>query len=128
MPLIQTNWRPIIFFSIVLAQKIYDEAFISNQDFSLIYPFYESKHIAVLENKFLELMKYNTVIKFSTYSKYYLELKSLLPSDDILKPLDKISFSIMEKQSKYLQDKFKTKSKTGSSNKQLGENTKYVIN
>lgn len=128
MPLIQTNWRPTIFFSILLAQKIYDEAFISNHEFSIIYPFFEPKHISFLENKFVELMKYNTIIKFSTYSKYYLELKNILQDDNILKPLNKVSFNNMEKQTKYLQDKFRTKSKTSTSNKQLGENSCYVIN
>jgi len=129
MPLLQSNWRPIIFISIIISQKIWDEAFINNKDFSSIYPFFESRHISCLELKFLELMKYNTIIKFSTYTKYYLELKSVLPEENILKPLDSNSFKFMENQTKYLQDKFRTKSKTNSSSfKQIGENTNYVIN
>lgn len=128
MPLVACNWRSMIFFAILTAQKIYDEAYISNTEYHYVYPFFETNQIACLENKFLELMKYNTIIKFSTYTKYYLELKTLLPEEDILKPLDQLSFKSFEKHSKILQEKFKTRSKTGPNNKEAGESTVFVIN
>jgi hypothetical protein len=128
MPLIQTNWRPIIFLSILISQKIWDEAFISNKEFSALYPFFESWQIANLEIKFIELMKYNTIIKFSTYAKFFLELKTLLPEENILKPLDSLSFKSFEQKTQYLQEKFKNKSRTEKSSKMFGENTNYVIN
>ena len=88
MPLLPTNWRPLVLISLMIAQKMWDDKFLSNQDFSYIYPFFDIGQVNKLEMKFLELIQYNTHIKFSIYTKYYLELKSLVPEEFPLKPMD----------------------------------------
>ena len=36
-----TNWRPMVFVSLMISQKIWDDKYLSNGDFSYIYPFFE---------------------------------------------------------------------------------------
>ena len=53
MPLLQTSWRPIILISLMVAQKMWDDKYLSNSDFSTIYPFFDNKQLNVFEMKFL---------------------------------------------------------------------------
>ena len=80
-----------------------------------------------LELKFLELIQYNTHIKFSTYTKYYLELKAVEP-DFPLKPMDVFTKAKLEHQSKNMEEKLKKNAKTSKDAKEAGQNTVYVIN
>jgi hypothetical protein len=127
MPLLPTNWRPLVLISLMIAQKMWDDKFLSNQDFSYIYPFFDIAQVNKLEMKFLELIQYNTHIKFSIYTKYYLELKSLVPEDFPLKPMDIFTMKKLENQSKGMEENLKKFGKTGDS-KVSGQNTVHVIN
>ena len=127
MPLLPTSWRPLVLIALMVAQKMWDDKYLSNSDFSTIYPFFDNKQLNTLEMKFLELIQYNTHIKFSIYTKYYLELKSLVP-DFPLKPMDVFTMAKLEKQSKGMEDNLKKNAKTSSENKEAGQNTVYVIN
>ena len=77
--------------------------------------------------KFLELIQYNTHIKFSIYTKYYLELKSLVPEEFPLKPMDIWTMHKLENQSKGMEQNLKKFGKTGDS-KVSGQSTVHVIN
>jgi hypothetical protein len=127
MPLLPTNWRPLVLISLMIAQKMWDDKFLSNQDFSYIYPFFEIAQVNKLEMKFLELIQYNTHIKFSIYTKYYLELKSLVPEEFPLKPMDIFTMQKLENQSKGMEENLKKFGKTGDS-KVSGQNSVHVIN
>lgn len=127
MPLLPTNWRPLVLISLMIAQKMWDDKFLSNQDFSYIYPFFDIAQVNKLEMKFLELIQYFTHIKFSIYTKYYLELKSLIPEEFPLKPMDIFTMQKLENQSKGMEENLKKFGKTGDS-KVSGQNTVHVIN
>lgn len=128
MPLLPTNWRPLVLVSLMVAQKMWDDKYLSNADFSYIYPFFDTKQINVLEMKFLELIQYNTHIKFSIYTKYYLELKSLVPEEFPLKPMDVFTMHKLESQSKAMEEKLKKNAKTSADQKEAGQSTNIVIN
>jgi hypothetical protein len=128
MPLLPSNWRPLVFISLMIAQKMWDDKYLSNADFSYIYPFFDTKQVNELEMKFLELIQYNTHIKFSIYTKYYLELKSLVPEDFPLKPMDAFTMQKLESQSKTMEDSLKKNAKTSADTKTAGQNTNMVIN
>lgn len=74
LPLQPTNWRPLILSSLLVAQKVWDDRYLSNDDFAYIYPFFVTKEINKLEQKFLDLINYNVTVKASLYAKYYYEL------------------------------------------------------
>ena len=128
MPLLPSNWRPLVFISLMIAQKMWDDKYLSNADFSYIYPFFDTKQVNELEMKFLELIQYNTHIKFSIYTKYYLELKSLVPEDFPLKPMDSFTMQKLENQSKSMEESLKKNAKTSADSKVSGQNTNMVIN
>ena len=128
MPLLPTNWRPLTLISLMIAQKMWDDKYLSNSDFSYIYPFFDTKQVNTLEMKFLELIQYNTHIKFSIYTKYYLELKSLVPEDFPLKAMDVFTSQKLENQSKNMEDSLRKNAKTSSDQKQSGQNTNLIIN
>lgn len=127
IPLLPTTWRPLVLVSLLVAQKMWDDKYLSNSDFSTIYPFFDNQQLNVLEMKFLENIQYNTHIKFSIYTKYYLELKAVEP-DFPLKPMDVFTQQKLESQSKNMEEKLKKNAKTSSDQKEAGQNTVYVIN
>jgi len=90
MPLHPTNWRPLILCSLLVAQKVWDDKYLSNADFAFIYPFFVTDEINRLEQKFLELIQYNVTVKSSLYAKYYFELRALFKNEAEfpLSPLD----------------------------------------
>ena len=126
IPLLPTTWRPLVLVSLMVAQKMWDDKYLNNSDFSTIYPFFDNEQLNKLELKFLELIQYNTHIKFSTYTKYYLELKAVEP-DFTLKPMDIYTKAKLENQSKTMEEKLKKNAKTSSNAKEAGQNTVYVI-
>ena len=65
MPLQPTNWRPLILCSLLVAQKVWDDRYLSNADFAFIYPFFVTDEINKLEKKFLELIQYLIVVLIS---------------------------------------------------------------
>jgi hypothetical protein len=106
---------------------MWDDKYLSNADFSFIYPFFNTKQLTMLEFKCLELIQYNTHIKFSIYMRYYLELKSLVPEDCPFKPMDVFTFATLERQSRQLEDNLKKNSKTSNDNKESGMGTHVVL-
>ncbi len=87
MPLHPTNWRPLVLCSLLVAQKVWDDRYLSNADFAFIYPFFTTEEINRLEQKFLELIQYNVTVKASLYAKYYYELRTLYKDNEKEFPL-----------------------------------------
>ena len=102
-----TNWRPLILVSLMVSQKVWDDKYLSNADFSYIYPFFDTIQLNLLEMKFLEVIQYNVYVKESLYTKFYLELKSLIPEDIPIKPMDLFSMKKLEAQSKNIEHNLK---------------------
>lgn len=78
--------------------------------------------------KFLEMIQYNVYVKDSLYTKYYLELKSLVPEDMPQKPMDLFTMSKLESQSKSLEENMKKNSKTSGDCKEYGQHSILIIN
>jgi hypothetical protein len=112
----------------MVSQKVWDDKYLSNADFSYIYPFFDTTQLNLLEMKFLEMIQYNVYVKDSLYTKYYLELKTLVPEETPLKPMDKFTMNKLESQSKTLEDNYKKFAKTSGDNKQPGQLSQLVIN
>ena len=91
-----TNWRPMVFVSLMISQKIWDDKYLSNGDFSYIYPFFEKNQLNILEMKFLEMIQYNVYVKLSVYMTFYLELKALVFENPVNKALSRFEVKKME--------------------------------
>ena len=123
-----TNWRPLIFVSLMMSQKIWDDRYLSNGDFSNIYPFFEKEDLNLLEMKFLEIIQYNVFVKLSIYMTFYLELRMLVKGQLTLKPLSKFQIKKMEH---LLCEKRIYKLRRNNSHGKLfeeGNKSNYVIN
>jgi len=107
MPLHPTNWRPLLLCAIMVAQKVWDDKYLSNADFAFIYPFFVTEEINKLEQKFLELLQYNVTVKSSLYAKYYFELRALFQneSDFGIKRLDDDEAKALESRSAKYKEK-----------------------
>jgi hypothetical protein len=90
-PLHPTNWRPLVLCSLLVAQKVWDDRYLSNADFAFIYPFFTTEEVNKLEQKFLELIQYNVTVKASLYAKYYFELRTLYKDTDKELPMTPLS-------------------------------------
>ncbi len=123
-----TNWRPIILVALMVSQKVWDDKYLSNADFSYIYPFFDTQQLNTLEMKFLEMVQYNVYVKDSLYTKYYLELKSLVPEETPVKPMDLFTMKKLESQSKMYEDEIKKNSRTCGENKEYGQLSNLIIN
>lgn len=117
MPLHPTNWRPLVLCSLLVAQKVWDDRYLSNADFAFIYPFFTTEEINRLEQKFLELIqyvgkvmgRYNVTVKASLYAKYYYELRTLYKDNDKefpLTPLNTVDAGKLEIRSHKYQEAF----------------------
>ncbi len=80
------TWRPIVLVSLQLAQKVWDDKSINNETLVQVYPFFTNKAFNIIEQVFIDKINFNTHVKFSQYTKYFLELKSfvLQLEDDII--------------------------------------------
>lgn len=112
----------------MVSQKVWDDKYLSNADFSYIYPFFDTVQLNMLEMKFLEMIQYNVYVKDSLYTKYYLELKSLMPEEVPSKPMNLFTLKKLECQSKTIEDNYKKNSKTMGESKQSGQGSLLVIN
>jgi hypothetical protein len=123
-----TNWKPLVLISLMTSQKVWDDKYLSNADFSYIYPFFDNQQLNLLEMKFLEMIQYNVYVKDSLYTKYYLELKSLMPEDTPSKPMDLFTMKKLEGQSKLMVESLKKHYKTVGDSKQSGQRSIVLIN
>lgn len=127
MSLQTTNWRPIVLVSLMVSQKVWDDKYLSNADFSYIFPFFDTSQLNLLEMKFLEMIQYNVYVKESMYTKFYLELKTLIQEEIPNKPMDTFTMKKLESQSKSIEEELILRWKTGEF-KLPGQSSNYVIN
>jgi hypothetical protein len=80
----------------MISQKIWDDKYLSNGDFSYIYPFFEKNQLNILEMKFLEMIQYNVYVKLSVYMTFYLELKTLVQDEIVNKAMSNYDFKKSE--------------------------------
>ena len=71
------NWRKILFISLIIASKIWDDDSLENFHYSQIFTHLKVGEINLLERTFLELINYKSFVKFSEYMKYYFAIKNL---------------------------------------------------
>lgn len=84
------NWRRIVFGSIIIATKVWEDESVWNVDFLDLFPLLTLNDLNNTENKFLELLQFNVLIHGSEYAKYYFELRALSQFDSFpLEPLNK---------------------------------------
>lgn len=84
------NWRRIVFGSIIIATKVWEDESVWNVDFLDLFPLLTLNDLNNTENKFLELLQFNVLIHASEYAKYYFELRALSQLDSFpLEPLNK---------------------------------------
>lgn len=71
------NWKPILFISFIISQKILEETPMSNDQFINLYSFFNKYQLHKLELLFLKLIKYHLNVDFKTYFQYFLQLCAL---------------------------------------------------
>lgn len=52
-----TNWRPLILCGLLVAQKVWDDRYLTTSNFAFIYSFFTVKELTKLEQKFLEIIQ-----------------------------------------------------------------------
>jgi hypothetical protein len=122
-----TNWRPLVFVSLMMSQKIWDDRYLSNGDFSSIYPFFEKDDLNLLEIKFLEIIQYNVFVKMGIYMTFYLELRMLVKGQVPLKPLNKLELKKLEHLIGERRSKLRRFNSQGKFFEE-GERSNYIIN
>ena len=112
----------------MISQKIWDDKYLSNGDFSYIYPFFEKSQLNILEMKFLEMIQYNVYVKLSVYMTFYLELKSLFQDNYINKALTRYDVNKMEHRIKSKNQKKLRRIRSDGNFLFNGEYCNYIIN
>eukprot|EP00518_Triparma_eleuthera_P008656 CAMPEP_0182470688 /NCGR_PEP_ID=MMETSP1319-20130603/19094_1 /TAXON_ID=172717 /ORGANISM="Bolidomonas pacifica, Strain RCC208" /LENGTH=258 /DNA_ID=CAMNT_0024671159 /DNA_START=4 /DNA_END=780 /DNA_ORIENTATION=+ len=86
VPLHTKNWRPIMLVSLLIAQKVWDDQSLSNQEFPVLWraavPFSDARLLNVeainaFERQYLCLLGFNVSFDPSLFAKYYFELRSI---------------------------------------------------
>lgn len=98
-----SNWRAVLFTTMLISSKVSDDISMWNIDFSLIIPSYNLLRVNNLERAMLEVLRYDVVISASNYARYYFNLRSMmmilgLQRSEVskVKPLDKSKANILE--------------------------------
>lgn len=118
---------------LLVAQKVWDDRYLTNSDFAFIYPFFLTDEINKLEQKFLELIQYNVIVKSNLYAKYYFELRALFKDSEKefpIKPLDKKDADLLEVRSKDYKNHFEGRAPERLNNTfgQLASKPMYIWN
>ena len=66
-----SNWKPLVFTSILLASKFWEDIAFWNIDYAEALEFYPLKSINRMESEFLSLCDYNIYVSAQLYSQYY---------------------------------------------------------
>lgn len=69
------NWKRLLFTSMIIASKFWDDDSFENNHFSQVFNHLSIGEINLMERTFLELINYKTYIKFSEYFKYFFIIK-----------------------------------------------------
>ncbi len=104
-----------------------DYSDMSNDYFSNIFQYFDTEQLNVLEMKYLELIHYDTYVKFSTYGRFYLEIKNAHGYELPIKQTDKATMDKLENFSKNYGEKSAKYSKTTCQSKEHGMMSKFVI-
>uniref|UniRef100_K3X1X9 WW domain-containing protein n=1 Tax=Globisporangium ultimum (strain ATCC 200006 / CBS 805.95 / DAOM BR144) TaxID=431595 RepID=K3X1X9_GLOUD len=88
LQLLGYNWRSILFCSMVMASKVWDDLSMCNADFSKIWPELSLKEINELELAYLSAVEYNVRVSAVSYAKYYFHLRSMCASMGMLAAFD----------------------------------------
>ncbi|GMH54539.1 hypothetical protein TL16_g01694 [Triparma laevis f. inornata] len=72
------NWNSIIFSSMVMSSKVWDDLSMWNADFSQVCSSFTLQRINELELAMLNALRYDVKVKASEYAKYYFLLRSML--------------------------------------------------
>lgn len=70
-----SNWRPMLFTSILLASKFWEDICFWNVDYCDALHFYPLKSINRMESEFISLCNYDIYVSAELYSQYYYNVK-----------------------------------------------------
>lgn len=87
----ELNWKKLIFTSLILASKVWDDESYENTHFARAFTMYELRTINDMERVFLDLVEYNVHVLGSEYAKYYFVLRTLAEKSNRsfpLRPID----------------------------------------
>ena len=71
------NWRRIIFITMAIASKIWDDDSFENNHFAQVFKHLSIGEINLLERTFLEMINYKVYVRCSEYFKYFFIIKSI---------------------------------------------------
>ena len=72
------NWKTLVFMSLALASKIWDDLAMENGDLAVVWRPTTLQRINELERRMLEVLRYNVRVGASEYTKYYFSLRELV--------------------------------------------------
>lgn len=81
-PLVSTTWRPVVFTSLLIAQKVIDDVCINNVDFLQIYPFWNLQECNKLESTYLAMIDFDVNVGLQAYLEYFYELRALSTNEE----------------------------------------------
>ena len=71
------NWRRIIFITMAIASKIWDDDSFENNHFAQVFKHLSIGEINLLERTFLDMINYKVYVRCSEYFKYFFIIKSI---------------------------------------------------
>ena len=85
------NWKRLIFITLVLGNKVWDDESFENPNFAQAFTVFSLREIALFEMTLLGLIDYDVSVKNSEYAKQYFSLRTYSEERNRsfpLKPLD----------------------------------------
>lgn len=70
------NWKRLLFTSLVLASKIWDDESFENKHFAQVFTMYTQEEINTMESVFLTILDFRLIVSGSDYANYFLILRT----------------------------------------------------
>jgi hypothetical protein len=70
------NWKRLLFTSLILASKIWDDESFENKHFAQVFTMFTAEEINTMESVFLTILDYRLIVAGSDYANYYLILRT----------------------------------------------------
>lgn len=97
------NWRVIWIGCLIIAQKVWDDKSLRSSSFATMLPPISKRLLRTVEFKILEMLDFTTVVKLSSYARYFFQLRqlhnSVIGSDWNIKPLSVLQARILQRKS-----------------------------
>lgn len=112
----ETNWKKLLFTSLVIASKVWDDESYDNANFAKAITLYDLRTINEMERTFLDFVQYSVHVLGGEYARYYFVLRTFAEKSNRSFPLRPLEVDVvrrLQSRSRGIEDSLRTQREKG---------------